>query len=89
LSIALLVESTKILCEPIKEVALDKEWSYGKVYYKQMTVKELIEELKRFPDDLAVMTYTGWSGADPIKEVSLDKEWSPTGADVVFIEGGI
>jgi hypothetical protein len=54
-----------------------------------MTVKELIEKLKEFPDDLTVLTYTGWSGAEPIKEVELDKKWSFTGSDVVFIEGGI
>jgi len=56
-----------------------------------MTVKELIEELQKFPEDLEVKTYNGRT-ADrfnwPILEVSLEKGWEK-GEDVVFIEGNL
>lgn len=53
-----------------------------------MTVKELIEELQRFPEDVEVKTYTGRHGGQPILEVSLEKDWEK-GGDVVFIEGNL
>ena len=51
-----------------------------------MTVKELIEELQKFPEDLEVMTYTSKHADQPILEVSLEKGWQNS-SDVVFIEG--
>lgn len=53
-----------------------------------MTVKDLIEELQRFPEDLEVKTYTRKHADQPILEVSLEKGWS-NGEDVVFIEGNL
>tara|TARA_Y100000296_G_scaffold67482_1_gene80109 strand:- start:278 stop:439 length:162 start_codon:yes stop_codon:yes gene_type:complete len=53
-----------------------------------MTVKELIEELKKFPQDLEAMTYNGRTADQPILEVSLEKGWEK-GEDVVFIEGNL
>ena len=53
-----------------------------------MTVKELIEELQRFPEDLEVKTYTGKHADQPILEVSLEKGWHDV-SDVVFIEGSL
>ena len=53
-----------------------------------MTVKELIEELQKFPQKLEVKTYTGKHADQPILEVSLEKGWEK-GEDVVFIEGNL
>jgi hypothetical protein len=53
-----------------------------------MTVKELIQELQKFPEDLEVKTYTGKHADQPILEVSLDKGWHEV-EDVVLIEGNL
>ena len=51
-----------------------------------MTVKELIEELQKFPEGLEVKTYTAKHADQPILEVNLEKAWE-WAKDVVFIEG--
>ena len=51
-----------------------------------MTIKEMIEELQRIPEDLEVKTYTNKHADQPIFHVSLEKGWGE-GEDVVLIEG--
>ena len=53
-----------------------------------MTVKELIERLKEFPQDIEVCTFTGKHGEQPILEVSLEEEFGGL-EDVVLIEGSL
>jgi hypothetical protein len=54
-----------------------------------MTVGELMEELKKFHEDLEVLTYTGKYAEQPITEVTLEKGWRGEVEDVVFIEGNL
>ena len=53
-----------------------------------MTVKELIKELNKYPEDLEVKTYNANYADQPILEVSSEKGWEE-GKDVVFIEGNL
>ena len=53
-----------------------------------MTVKELIEQLKGFPQDIEVCTFTGKHGEQPILEVSLEEGFVES-EDVVIIEGSL
>ena len=52
-----------------------------------MTVKELIDKLQEFPEELEVNTYNGGHGDQPVLGVSLEKCWGEEGEDVVFIDG--
>ncbi len=51
-----------------------------------MTVKELIKELNKYPEDLDVRFYTGvWEQL--VQTVGFEADWYGTGKGVVFLEG--
>jgi hypothetical protein len=51
-----------------------------------MTVRELIKELSKYPEDLDVRFYTGkWEQL--IQTVDFEADWYGTGKGVVFLEG--